>query len=225
MTGKKTPQVVFGFASLLILFGILNGFYLVGSALRANQIIALDVFFQLLLPLVAYRVLRTSFGLSPRDLGLAIDKDLRSLIEESIACTALWLAADWFFGHVSWALLWQVDWIMTSKGFSYREVLPSGELSRFAVFLYLIVTAAIVEEVVYRSAMCFLFKSYKGADHSRWAFMFTSASLWAVAHWERGVAFTVQMLIVGLIAARLYLWTRNIWPLIVAHFVAGIVFF
>ncbi len=204
------------------LFGILNGIYL--NHLPPNLILLIDLIFMVIVPCSSFFILSRKFGFSLRDLGIAFDNNFRNLIENSILCIIVWLVADWLLTSLSWALLWRFDWALNTQVFSYLQILPTQPLLRALVYIYLVVSAAVIEEIYYRGLLRYFWVVRYGKSQGQWSYTIISAALFGLAHWEGGLAKIVTLFFLGMIAARLLIWTKSLIPLIAAHFVTDLVF-
>jgi membrane protease YdiL (CAAX protease family) len=63
-----------------------------------------------------------------------------------------------------------------------------------------------------------------GKAKSEWGYIFISGMFFGLVHWWSSLAKTVATFIFGLIAARLYVWTKSLLPLIVAHIISDLEF-
>lgn len=104
--------------------------------------------------------------------------------------------------------------------FTYSQVLPPRGRGWWQVsILYLAVTAGFIEEVYFRAMMRHLFPTSRIGS---FAYIASSALLFASVHWEGGVADLFSTACFGVVTALIFLITRNIWPLALGHTIVDI---
>lgn len=159
------------------------------------------------------------------DLGLSTSNvSARDILETTVVCTVTLLIVVWVSSRLSWALLWRIDWIWHSPNvFSWHNAIPNGPLGPVAR-LYLAVTAGVTEELYFRGFLKMMVFAELRNPAARRVFLLVSSAAFGAIHWEEGLARFASTAVVGFVAARLYLWTRNLWPLITAHAVVDLVF-
>lgn len=198
--------------------GLINGFYLKGLT---NSLLfwAVDFITNFLLPLGILFALKIYTNLSPSDYGLGI-KQFRTkrlqLLGDSFVCTFWFLITGIGLYRVLWIFLWSFE--NSVDMFSYKSTLPDG-LGRVILGSWFAISAGFGEEVFYRGILKeLIYRSVRPQfKYAPWIFIGTSALLFGFSHWEGGVTQVTCTLILGGIAAKLYLWCRSLWPLIIAH--------
>jgi len=161
----------------------------------------------------------------PADLGLDRSGDTpgEGLLLGILLALVLWLlykVAEYGFGALlaNWGLFWRAD-------FQWEQPLRNSEW-RHGLAFYYAATAGLVEEVTYRGC---LFRLLAGAGagprRSKWRFVWVSSLLFCLSHWEQGSAYMLAAGAFGLAAALIYLKLRDLWPLIIAHFLDDLVDF
>lgn len=209
-----------------MLFGLLNGLYLLQPIDGGGWIVWVDVTFYVFVPSASYVILAKKYGFSLRDVGFLVGGNAGETVRQAVICSVALIAANWLILEISWALLWQFDWVQPgAPPVGVISLLPTVALWRYLCILYLVLSAAIIEEVYYRGILLHCCRLYlDNPQRARVAFLVISATLFGLSHWEGGLAKTITMSLVGLLAARLYLWTKNILPLIVGHFAMNVLF-
>ena len=101
----------------------------------------------------------------------------------------------------------------------FAPALPTTQPLRFLLVLYASLTAAFVEESVYRSIPWLYFKTRLKSPRA--PFVLLSSVAFAVIHWEQGLGIVISAGMLGLVAAGLYTKVENIWPFVIAHFVSS----
>ncbi len=84
------------------------------------------------------------------------------------------------------------------------------------VSVYMAITAGIVEEIIYRF---FLWKLVESFKYRVIIFVSISSLVFASVHWESGVQNLFATFIFGIVSAVIYVIIKNIWPLVIGHFV------
>lgn len=106
--------------------------------------------------------------------------------------------------------------------FSYHDVLPAAGSARYATTIFLAVTAALTEEFYYRGLFRQLFsRGFLGS----FLFILTSSVVFASVHWEQGLAGLCITFFFGLFVAALFCATKNLWPLILGHYLTDAYWF
>jgi hypothetical protein len=85
------------------------------------------------------------------------------------------------------------------------------------VALYFAITAAFVEEIMFRGLPWLWLSGYLEGNRLRWAYLLWSPLTFAGTHWENGSAQLVATLLYGVAASGWFLLLRSLWPLIIAH--------
>jgi hypothetical protein len=86
------------------------------------------------------------------------------------------------------------------------------------VTLYFALTAAFIEEIMFRGLPWLWLSGYLRGNALRWSYVAWSSLTFAGTRWENGNAQLLATLIYGLAASGWFLLLRSLWPLIVAHF-------
>jgi membrane protease YdiL (CAAX protease family) len=143
--------------------------------------------------------------------------------------------ANLFLAVVLAAALWMIfylkavflhDWLETIKSseniisnFFYR---PEDGMFRYVlVGVYIAVSAGVVEEVLYRS---FLIQGFERVGLPTWVAVAGSVALFVLIHWSSGAVLMFNALVAGIIISAIYIKTRNIMPLVLAHFLIDLSF-
>jgi len=113
-------------------------------------------------------------------------------------------------------------WLPTTPLFAYESVVPTAQPGRLFAALWFALTAGVVEEVIYRG---YCWQLCRDLDHPRSWFLVAGPLVFALVHWEAGLASVFVAWVFGVMAAALYLGLRNLWPLIVAHAVTDFIAF
>lgn len=100
--------------------------------------------------------------------------------------------------------------------FDYSFVTPDGGFLAVLVSVYMAITAGVVEEIIYRF---FLWKLVESFKYRVIIFVSISSLVFASVHWESGVQNLFATFIFGIVSAVIYVIIKNIWPLVIGHFV------
>lgn len=177
---------------------------------------AADLVFQCVLPFALLLRLRRQFQLGPADYGLKPITRWGDLVGTTLVVTVL--ASMAYLVAVRLALLFlyvsgRTAW--AEAFFAYQAVIPAGPM-HLPVVVYFALTAGIFESIIYIGLPWVLWRERFGS-RSGWGFTFVSSVLFASIHWEQGVPGAVGALVFGLVACRVYLKVRDLWPIVVAH--------
>jgi len=203
--------------TVLIIFTLqfINGFFILELHKYNPALFWLyDLFQFVLLPLILLVILSKYFNLKPSDYGIIISKttgNKKSLILVTIYCTILLQ----LFSFVSYEATKAFFPAISNK--NYHSVIPTGILEIPAI-LYMSVSAAIVEEIIYRGLPLIILKNIINDNKLEIVYIFITALVFASVHWENNLADIVSSFVYGVIAATLYLQYKNLIPIIFAHF-------
>ena len=104
--------------------------------------------------------------------------------------------------------------------FYFAMTIPNAPILRPLVASYSALTTGWVEEWTYKGALYYLSTRYLPVSSRNAAFVMVSAVLFAVIHWENGIAEVTGAFFLALLGALLFLKIRNVLPFAIAH--AGI---
>lgn len=100
--------------------------------------------------------------------------------------------------------------------FGYAAALPDDALLRAAAVLFFSASAGVVEEIFFRGLFRQAVSALCGPTAVK-TYLFTSALLFGLAHWEQGSVGLYRAFAFGLAVAFLYLRLGDLRPLILAH--------
>jgi hypothetical protein len=100
--------------------------------------------------------------------------------------------------------------------FTYLGAMPQG-MPRPMLALYFSLTAALVEEVMFRGLPWLWLSGYMEGNRLRWTYLLWSSITFAGTHWENGQGQLFATFIYGLAAGGWFLVLRSLWPLVLAH--------
>lgn len=201
---------------------LLNGFFILKLHQYNSTLFWLyDVFQFIILPLALLFILYTHFNIKPGSYGLSIPETTqkkKNLILIIIYCTILLQLFSFVSYEVTKAFIVDIPYK------NYQSVIPTGAL-RIPTILYMSLSAAIVEEIIYRGLLFIILKNIINEKKFDFVYIFTTALLFTVVHWENSAADIVSSFVYGVIAATLYLQYKNLIPIIIAHFIINLVVF
>jgi membrane protease YdiL (CAAX protease family) len=90
------------------------------------------------------------------------------------------------------------------------------------VILYACLSAALVEEIIFRGL---LIPWLESRGLKVWTSVFVSALLFAGIHWCQGPVQLAHTFVFGMITGMSFATSRKLWPLILAHFFVDLVAF
>lgn len=117
------------------------------------------------------------------------------------------------------AFAFQLFWF-TAADPVFTSVLPMTPGLRVLALLYVCLSAALIEEPVYRSLPWLYFSSTLSAPVV--PYVLSTTLLFSAIHWEYGLPNLFATASLGVAAALLYTRIRNVWPFIGAHFLVGV---
>jgi hypothetical protein len=178
---------------------------------------AFDLLKFVVVPLLAGIWLVRSYGLSWRDCGLRRPSDDQAWGElvGASAFVFLLLTAAYYTAQLKWLLnLSPLDF--------YRSINPEGWM-RVPVTLYMAGTAAVTEELFGRALpLLYLERRFPGRSVAV-PYILGSAALFSSIHWENGPAALLATFTFGVVAAGWYWASRDLRPLVCAHFLIDLI--
>jgi len=220
MTDKKSPQLLLKFLVLGLTPFFINNW--LNEYLVDNPVIfwILDVFAWVILPASIAFILIRKHGMSFRDVGLGnpftgMKESLRLINVAVIATVVL------FFSHRV-AFTGLSVFFPDQPTFSYQTMIPGDGNTRYLVICYFAITAGIVEEFYYRGLLLRVVRCFDAKDS---LYLLVSPILFALAHWEQGLAGVGASWVFGVLACIVYLRLRNLRPLITSHIVIDLILF
>lgn len=213
MRGTRAIQTIVG---LFVLLGLVN------SSWRSTDSKVLfwlaDVSQFVILPMAVVAILSRKFKIGPPDYGFASTQ--KSGASAFNLITLAWVTLLLFAAHeLTSKYLWLYGNFARPR-VTYHHFIPSG-VARPYVIVYFAMTAALVEEMVYRG----LFWQALAALSSRYrigVYVIGSSLLFGAIHWENGWPEVIAASMFGIGACLVYLRIHTLWPLVFAHFVSDL---
>ena len=187
----------------------LNGLYLEAAFAASPALFwLLDALQFALVPLASLWVLARFAGVRPRDYGLGRLDGGQGAVA-AVLVFALSIVVFVYGYGLARVLTLSLPWEWPASAFLYPRAMPRNVPGALAVLAYLVVSTALVEEIVFRGlpALCLPARLYPAV----------SAALYALIHWESGTREVVATLLLGVVLAGLYLRVRNLWPFVAGH--------
>ncbi|MFO0449866.1 MAG: CPBP family intramembrane glutamic endopeptidase [Pseudomonadota bacterium] len=103
---------------------------------------------------------------------------------------------------------------------SYFSLMLSGQFG-FIARLYLSLSAAFAEEIIFRGVLALVLVGKDCSD--KYLYVIGSSLLFALGHFNQGLHVVFAAAVLGVMAAIIYLKIKNLWYLILGHFVIGLV--
>jgi membrane protease YdiL (CAAX protease family) len=207
----------------LLIFALINE--PIYRSLHTNSLLFfLDALNKAIVPAAMCWYLLSKNILSRKELGIA-PQNLRQFIEDCVVCIPALLILSAVLQRLLWIFLWPYDWILHSHLFAYRQMIPQDFTLHWLMVFYFSITAALSEEFYFRGVLRFsTFALIRNKQTAKWVFILGSALLFGLTHWKTGLTNMTNAFFFGLVAARLYLWTNSLWPLMAAHFLVDMAF-
>ena len=120
-----------------------------------------------------------------------------------------------------------MQWLLSSHPvtFGYGSVLPQLSLLRIPIVLYFSLTAAFVEEAVFRGLPWLYFSQFNLGRCRVAVYVVSTSSLFSAIHSEQGLSGMLAAFSLGVVAAMMYAKIQNLWPFVAAHFVTDLISF
>ena len=182
---------------------------------------AFEVSYWVVLPAILMTVAVRRHGLSMADIGL----DTRAFGKRNVLLLVLLCVAfcpvDLFVYKHTYEYLRTV--FTGPAFFQYESIVPKADgWPRMGVAIYFALTAGVVEEVYFRGLF---HMAVRGRADATGIYLVWSPLLFAIIHWEGGLANVFTTYLFGLFAAAIFLVVRNLWPLIFGHIYTDYVLF
>lgn len=212
------------YVSLLPPIGaVLNGFYNGPLYRLAPPLFWLaDLTLFVIVPIaIAYWLARVA-NIRPRHYGLNVPPfgGMESLVTSLLFALVLFAAYE-IAKYIGWILTWR--WYV-EPDFSYGAITPKGMLRPFFT-VYWALTAGLMESVFCIGLPWYLWRNRFGLKHRRRTFLWLSALVFAVGHWEQGLHNAIGALAFGLVACLLYWKVNDLWPIVGAHVMTDLIVF
>jgi membrane protease YdiL (CAAX protease family) len=213
MRGTRAIQTAIG---LFVLLGLVNSTW---RNLDAKALFWLaDVSQFVVLPLAVVPILARKFEIGPRDYGFVSMQ--KSGVSAFNVITLAWVTLLLFLANeLTRRYLWLYGDFARPE-VAYQQLIPSGP-ARPYVIVYFAVTAALVEEMVYRGlfwrALSDLASRYRVV-----LYVIGSSLLFGAIHWENGWPEVIAAGVFSILACLIYLRIQTLWPLVLAHFVSDL---
>lgn len=181
---------------------------------------AADIVQWVLVPVACYALLLRPARIAPAEVGLQIASDRVGMAWRTLFTVILLVTFSWPVCEISWRVGCEY-----SDPLVIHRAMPAGRAAHWFVAIYLSVAAAWVEEVAYR-ALPWLYLHDKVP--ARWrdaVYVLLTSLLFAAAHSEQGPGGMFAAWWFGLLTAWHYARRRNLWPLILAHFILDMIAF
>lgn len=215
----KRPSLILVAIFPSIALGLLNGLYLPQLAHESARLYwTADIAQWVLVPALSFWLLVKLGGVRPTEFGFGSlargDSPFGILGLIAVVTFLYWVAYDPVkaiaYGFFS----------STAEPNPFIHALPNAQPWRWLLVFYASLTAAVVEEPVFRSLPWLYFTTYWSAPEI--PYILSTSVVFAAIHWEQGIPGLLAAGSLGVVAAALYTKIRNVWPFIAAHFFAGV---
>lgn len=109
-----------------------------------------------------------------------------------------------------------------NQTFNYSSRISAVGVYRFLAALYFALTAGLVEEYFFRGLTKKIVSKY---TKSNTVFVIVSSLLFGWVHWSAGLNAVVGTTVVGIFLASFYLWTKDLRPIMLSHFLFDFFYF
>ena len=218
-----THRYIFLGLSPYFALAFFNGFY--NPPLHAASVTAfwiVDVLQYWVLPLALIYLFYKRLGLAPRSYGLAGSSPhypAWEMMGAGIFAAIVLFVTDQVAWHLAGLVFGFDDFL-----FAFDQVVPEGNW-HLPVVLYLAFTAGFVEEVIFRGLFWAAISEISSLRFKGPVYVVSSSAVFAVLHWEQGMAGMLASFAFGVVAAMFYLQLKNLWPMITAHTLVDLYYF
>jgi len=172
------------------------------------------------LPLLVFYFLFQRYDLKPSEIGCANPFPNKSTGSKFIFTCLVLAILDYLIYRDAYQLFYELT--LSEPIFEYQSLIPETGTSRFVVIWYFAITAGIVEEIYFRGL---LFKVSNLFGSPIFLYLLISPILFSLIHWEGGLSNIGATYVLGLFCCLVFLWLKNIWPLVVAHISTDLIWF
>lgn len=203
---------------------LLNQFYL-EAVYKQGQLwfYVADACQWIVVPLLVWRFILRPAHIKPKDYGLrwpVFDaRPIEAIGLFLFVTVILWLVES-PVRHIAYRFLWKY-----AGTFGYETAIPKSFPWNVLVIFYYSITAAFVEEVVFRGLPWAYFSIAVPQSRRNLWYISTTSLLFAAAHSEQGPHGMIAALSFGIFSAMLYAHLKDLWPLIFGHFACDAVSF
>lgn len=204
--------------------GMVNQFYLETAYQHGIAwFYLMDASQWVLIPFLVWLSILSPANIKPKDYGLSLPI-LGARPLESIGLFLFVTFLLWFVYKVvhdfSYFFLWKYAGV-----FGYGAAIPSSFPWNALVIFYYSLTAAFVEEIVFRGLPWLYFSSAVPTSWQKFLYITVTSILFAATHSEQGLHGMIAALSFGLVSATLYMQLRDLWPLVFGHFLVDVISF
>jgi hypothetical protein len=210
------------FPSLAI--SLLNQFYLEAVYQQGQLWFYLaDACQWIVTPVLVWLFVLRPANIKPKDYGLRVPvlgvRPLETLGLFLFIAVLLWISYSPVY-DIAYRFLWKY-----AGTFSYGNAAPKSFPWNALVVFYYAVTAAFVEEVVFRGLPWIYFSIAVSQPRRKFWYITITSILFAASHSEQGPHGMIAALSFGIVSAMLYIELKNLWPLVFGHFVCDVISF
>jgi len=172
------------------------------------------------IPCLIFYLLVTKYGLNLSEIGIVNPCSSIKTGLKFIGVCLLVMIFDSFIYKQAFYFFYNIA--PAEPIFAYQSIIPESGTKRFVAIWYLAISAGVVEELYFRGLLHKISKLFG----SPWVlYLVFSPLFFSVIHWEGNLANMGASYIVGLFGCLIYLWLRNIWPLIIGHIYTDLLWF
>lgn len=152
----------------------------------------------------------------------ALDTSYSTLAYQVLIC-CLVLFAAYPVGAFLGKKVVLAGYFLFDRTVDYGSKIPVNLFYKFVVASYFAVTAGVVEEFFFRGVIKKILSIY--FSNSSLLFVIVSSIIFAGAHWAGGTLNVITALFVGFPLAMLYVWTKDLRPLMLGHLIFDFFYF
>jgi membrane protease YdiL (CAAX protease family) len=220
LTLRRESACALALSTPFLVVNLLDGFTKPALATIPAIFWVYDLTKWVVLPAVTLFTMHMWCGARASDFDLQGPGQRWSLTQLSALSVLFSMLAMSYFGFRALA----ARFLPTEGNFDLGALLPVGE-AHLLVVVYLCLTAAVVEELFYRGVLLETIAPAGAGVGRATAYVALSSTLFAFSHFESGAAEVLATGLYGVVAAVFALRVRNLWPLIIGHFITDFVAF
>jgi membrane protease YdiL (CAAX protease family) len=219
---RRSTLLLAIFPSLAI--GLLNQFYL-ELVYRQGHVwyFLADAGQWVVTPILVWLFVLRPAWIKPKDFGLRLpilgDRPFESVVLFLLVSVLLWFTYG-TVRDISYYIFWPY-----AGTFGYEDAIPKSFPWNILVVTYYALTAAFVEEVVFRGLPWAYFSIAVPQPRRKFWYVTVTSILFAATHSEQGPHGMIAALSFGIVAAMLYTHLKDLWPLVFGHFFVDLISF
>ena len=174
----------------------------------------LDIVTYFLIPSISLLYLLKKKIINLNNIGVVYPIKIRNILIGILLCIVLLISIHFYIEP------WFFNWFPEQLFYGYS--FPETKILNTVTIIYASLTAGVLEEIIFRGLLIFLlFKYIKSVP----AVVILSSFIFSLIHWSQGVGQVLTTFVWAIVPAIWYIKSKQIWGLIVCHFIYNFIIF